>query len=180
MIKAGFTTEMKNILKKLKGAEFICYSASKFHAGETVHDGVIYIHANNVSIKVSNEEMQIPWFNHKELNTIEDIFVFHCEETFEKARKNVVFVQEKIEEMELIADCVKIPKEEYEITLDMALIIITKAHRYVLSRGWYFGESLSIDVDKNYDEIYPIKQVVEEWNNFGEWEVKVNRVIEKL
>ncbi|MBQ8323030.1 MAG: hypothetical protein IJX91_03605 [Clostridia bacterium] len=74
MIEARFTSEMRNILKKLKGAEFICYSASEIYAGETIYDGVIYIRANNISIKVSNEEMQIPWFKHKDLSSVENIF----------------------------------------------------------------------------------------------------------
>ena len=175
MIEARFTNEMKDILKKLIGTEFICYSSSAMYEGETVNDGIVYIHASNLSIKISNAEKQIAWFQNNNVGTVEDIFSFHCEEAFEKTNQEVVFVREKIEKIELITDFLKIPEKNYEIALDMALIIVTEAHRYVISRGWHFGEYLDINVDKNYDDIYPVKQVVEEWNNFGEWEVIIER-----
>ena len=132
------------------------------------------------SQKISNKEKQIPWFQNKDLNDREDIFCFHCEKFCCMQNVDTVLVQEKIENIELITDYIKIPQKEYEIVLDMALIISTRMHRYVISRGWYFEECLDINVDKNYDDIYPLKQVVEEWDNYGEWKVDVKRVVEKL
>ncbi len=180
MIEARFTSEMKDVLKGLKGFELVGYSATELYMGETVYDGKIYLHVGDSTIKISNEEKQIPWFKNKDLSDRENIFCFHCEKFGCIQKMDTVLVQEKIENIELITDYIKIPQEEYEIALDMALIIETNKHRYMFSRGWYFDESLEISVDKNYDDIYPIKQAVEEWNNFGEWEVDIKRVIGKL
>lgn len=180
MINARFTLEMKDILKKMKGAEFLCYSASEIYAGETIHDGGIYLQTSNVLVKISNVERSIPWFKHKYLSDRENIFCFHCEEVGQKQGSDTVFVREKIENIELVTDYIKILQAEYEIALDMALIITTSKRRYVISRGWHFGEYLDINTDKDYNDIYPVQQVIEEWNNFGEWEVNVERKIEKL
>ncbi len=179
MIEARFTSEMREMLKSLKGFELVGYSATELYAGKTVHDGNVYLHVGGGTIRISNKEKQIPWFRNKDLSDIEEIFSFSCVETFEQGEQTIA-IKERIEEVELITDYIKIPQKNYEIALDMALIIVTEAHRYVISRGWHFGEYLDINVDKDYDDMYSAKQAVEEWNNFGEWEVEVNRVIQQL
>ena len=179
MVEARFTNKMKDVLKSLKGFELVGYSATEFYAGETVHDGKVYLHVGDRTIKISNEGKQIPWFKHSELGDWEEIFSFSCEETFEK-RKQKMVIKESIEKVEIVTDYIKIPQKNYEISLDMAVIIATKAHRYVISRGWHFGEYLDVNLDKNFDEIYPVARVLEDWNNFGEWEVEVKRIIQEL
>lgn len=179
MIEARFTSEMRDILKEVIGVELIGYSASAIYAGETVHDGEIYFHFSDRTIKIFNETRKISWFKHKDLSDVEDIFSFSCTETIEEAKQKKL-VQERIEKIEIITDYIKIPKKNYDIALDMALIIVTSGHRYMISRGWQFGEYLDINIDKNYDEIYSVEQVIEDWNNFGEWEVAVVRGIQQL
>ena len=164
----------------MKGFELVGYSATEFYAGKTVHDGKVYLHVGDSTIKISNEEKQITWFKNKDLSDRENIFCFHCEKFGCVQKVDTVLIQEKIENIELVTDYIKIPQKEYEIALDMALIIVTGMRRYVISRGWYFEECLDINVDKNYDDIYSINQVVEEWDNYGEWKVDVKRVIEEL
>ena len=55
--------------------------------------------------------------------------------------------------------------QNYEITFDMALVITTSAHKYIISRGWQFDEILDGHVDRELNDIYPVEKVVEEWNN---------------
>lgn len=178
MILVRLTNEMKDLLKKLKGKTFVGYSATEIYQGETVYDGIIYVQTDSVFIKISNKEIEIPWFG--EGNKTEHIFSFHCEEVEEIFGIRESVVKENIEKIELVNDTIKIPTQNYEITLDMAVIISTKTHKYIISRGWMFGEYLDVNVDKNLDAIYSVAQVVEEWNNFGEWEVFVERTIEQL
>ena len=64
MIHARFTTKMLAILKKMKGADLICYSASEISSFKTVYDGVIYLQTSSGTIKIFNKEIQIPWFKH--------------------------------------------------------------------------------------------------------------------
>jgi len=179
MIEARLTSEMKEVLKRLKGVAFVGYSATEFYAGETVHDGKIYLRVGDGTIKISNEEKEIPWFKNKDTSDWEEIFSFSCTETIEEGEQKIS-LKETIEKVKIITDYIKIPQKNYEIALDMAVIIVTEAHRYIISRGWHFEESLDINVDKNFDEIYPVAQILEEWNNFGEWEVEVNRVVQEL
>lgn len=82
--------------------------------------------------------------------------------------------------MQIVSDKIIIPNENYEIVLDMAGIITTNSHEYVFSREWHFGQYLRINVDNNFDEIYPLTKVKEEWNNFGKWDVDVKRTVEEL
>lgn len=179
MIEARFTNKMKDILKSLKGCDFVGYSVTEFYEGKTVHDGKIYLHVADRIIKIFNKGKQIPWFQTKDLSDLEEIFSFACAETFEQGKqKNVV--KETIKKVSIITDYIKIPQENYEIVLDMAVLIETEAHRYIISRGWQFEECLDMNIDKKYDEVYPVEQVVEEWNNFGEWEVNIKRDIEEL
>ena len=81
MIEARFTNEMIDLLKCLKGLEFVGYSATDLYAGETIHDGKVYLQVGTKTIKISNEEKQIPWFKSKDLSDLENIFSFSCLET---------------------------------------------------------------------------------------------------
>ena len=179
MIEARFTYKMKELLKGLKGCELVGISATEFFAGETVHDGKVYLCVGDRIIKISNESKKISWFKHKDLSEIEEIFSFSCEKTFEQGKQKIL-IQDTIEKVSLITDYITIPQKNYEIALDMAVIIGMGSHKYIISRGWYFGEYLDISVDKNYDDIYSLAQVVEDWNNFGEWKVDIKRVVEEL
>ena len=62
----------------------------------------------------------------------------------------------------------------------MAVIIETENHKYIFSRGWFFSETIDISVDEEFDNIYPISKVVEDWADEGENKVNVVRTIKKL
>jgi len=179
MIEARFTNEMIDLLKCLKGVEFVGYSATDLYAGETIYDGKVYLQVGTKTIKISNEEKQIPWFKSKDLSDLENIFSFSCLETIEQGEQKFV-VKERIKSVKIITDYINIPQKNYEIALDMALVIVTEAHSYIISRGWIFGEYLDINMDKGFDDIYSLSQVKEEWNNFGDWEIVAKRVTQEL
>ena len=182
MIDARFTKEMRDVLKKLQGAEFVGYSTAK-GCPNVFYSGIVNLQTSNGQIKISNKAKQIPWFKGKELSDREEIFAFHCEETPMHCREkdeNFISVREKIEGIEIITDKVEIPEKAYKITLDMAVIFYVGSHRYMISRGFYFTEYLELSLDQNYDAIYSLKQALEDWNNSGEWMVTIERVVEKL
>lgn len=179
MIEARFTTEMRGLLKSLKGLEFVGYSATEFYEGKTVFDGKVYLHIGDSTIKVFNESKRISWFKSKDLSDLEEIFSFACIRTCEQGQQTIL-IKEEIEEIKIVTDYIKIPQKNYEIILDMALIVETTAHKYIISRGWFFGEYLDVLVDKNLDDEYSTMRVIEDWNNDGEWDVDVKRIVEKL
>lgn len=136
------------------------------------------MHVDNVTMKLSNEEKRIPWFKNGDLSE-EEIFSFVCEKTVEQGKQKI-FIKEKINKVKIITDYIKIPQENYEIALDMAVTIETEAHQYVISRGWYFGQYLDVFVDKNLADDYPVGREAEDWSNGGEWKVVVKRVVHEL
>ena len=182
MIDARFTKEMRDVLKKLQGAEFVGYSKVE-GCPNVFYNGIVNLQTSNGQLKISNKAKQIPWFKNKELSNVEEIFTFHCEEPrmyCQGKDEKFIFVREKIERIEIITDKVEILEKAYKITLDMALIFYVGGHRYMISRGFYFTECLELYVDQSYEAIYSVKQAMEDWNNFGEWTVTIERVVEKL
>lgn len=177
MIEARFSPQMKEILKKLKGEEFISYGSKEISVDGSAYNGAINLQTSNVTLRISNEGKQIPWFKGE---TKEEVFSFSCEKIDVLKDGKVIFVKEKIDEVSLIYDTITIPEKNYQIVFDMALIIKTEKHLYLISREWHFLECLNINLDKDYDDIYPIKKVMEDWNNFGNWQVDVDRKVERL
>ncbi|MBQ7340406.1 MAG: hypothetical protein IJW43_06100 [Clostridia bacterium] len=180
MINARFSSEMRGIIRKIINEQFVGYKVKEIDERGTITDGIIHIFTENLSLIISNEEKKIPWFDSQSLSSEEQICVFQCVNGDKKQRQDIMVVNEKIKKIEIITDYIKIPTKKYEIALDMALIIKTDMHEYMISRGWYFEECLTISKDKDLEDVYSIKQVQEEWNNFGEWEVFVERRIEEL
>ena len=153
MIKAKFTSQMIETLKQLKGKNFISYSASKEASVTRIFNGIVCINTDGFSVKLVNATTVIPWLTS---NETEDIFSFTCQETKEDIKGKIFPIGEKIESVEVITDYVKIPSNDYEITLDMAVILSTPSHKYTFSRSYFFIEMLHVDIDKDFNEIYSI------------------------
>ncbi len=180
MNKAKFTNEMIEIIKTIKGKTFCSYDCAKF-LDEAY--GNIRINLNDFSIEFLNETKEthfwdsfedISCFSCKKVD-INSTFKPYCDEDFQNYSIN-----EKIQQIQIISDTISINNKEYEISFDMAVIINTEKHNYIFSRGWFFGEVISINVDKNYDEIYPVKQVIDDWDDDGKNNVAVSRCVKVL
>jgi hypothetical protein len=63
---------------------------------------------------------------------------------------------------------------------DMGIIIETNKHKYCISKEIWFDEFIYINVDKEFEEIYPISKDKEEWSSDENDSVKINRFIEEI
>lgn len=187
MINAKFSDQMIGTLKKLKGKQFISF----FIDGDDFTDRsycIIRIKTDAFCIDIMNEEQELPFLKSPVGNT-EELSCFSCSEKnvdspFTPYIENIGFkeipIGEKIDKVMLITDIVSIKQENYDITLDMALIIQTNKHQYTFARQWYFDEQIFVYIDKNYDVIYPVEEVKSSWSNYGELYVDVERTIKEL
>lgn len=177
MIKAKLTEEMTETIKNAKNQNLCSYEYGKSIKNEAY--GNLQINLNSFAIELINEEDKLPFYD-----TTEDISFFKCTKK-QLDEKYVPYcpnepiekhgVDEKILATSVIEDCISINNGEYNITFDMAIIFETENHKYVFSRGWFFDETISISIDKEFDDIYPVSQVVEDWSDEGDNKVEIKR-----
>lgn len=182
MKKAVINHEMTAMLRELIGQMFLSYDYASFFE-EQVY-GNLKINTEKFSIELRNEIEKFPFYD-----TVEDISCFSCkkrlpEEPFTPysqgepiAKKEI---HEKIRSVQIVNDTINVNQGEYQCSFDMAVIIHTTEHRYIFSRGWFFGETIDVNVDRRFDDIYSIQQVIDDWSNDGENEVVVKRSTKSL
>lgn len=175
MIKAKFTSKMRDSLRKLIGDSLISYNGAFMN--QTAY-GNVQLNTKHFSLELRNEVRALPLFAE-----VEDISSFSCVTkpagfTFEPYCKEpwkTVMVDEKITDVSIISDTITVNNNEYSISFDMAVIITTENHQFVFSRGWFFSETIDASVDKNFNDIYPICRVIADWNDDGNRKVSVIR-----
>ena len=64
---------------------------------------------------------------------------------------------------------------ENKVAFDMAIIIKCQTRTIIFSRGWHFSEVISVMSDTA--EVYPVANVVSDWENDGDNQVTVDRTI---
>ncbi|MBQ8248744.1 MAG: hypothetical protein IJY93_02520 [Clostridia bacterium] len=181
MVKAKFSTEMLKIIKSMVGRVFCSYERGNTVSNEAY--GNLQINSDNFAIEILNEVKELPFYDSTEdiscftckKKALSEHFKPYCEEPSEKH-----LINEKILAVSIIEDSISINNGEYDVAFDMAIIVETNEHKYTFSRGWFFSETIDISVDKDFDNIYPISRVVEDWSDEGENKVSVIRTIEKL
>ena len=181
MINARFSEEMLSAMKDMPGNVFCSFECGNIIKNETY--GNFQINLDDFSLEFLNEVHEIPFYD-----STEDVSFFTCKKKLmnrkfspycaEPAREYVI--NEKILSVEIVSDFISVNNGEYEIIFDMAIIIQTNQHKYIFSRGWFFGETITISVDKSFNDIYPIEKVIEDWADSGENEVIVKRTVERL
>lgn len=183
MIEAKFTSGMRDIIKSMKGKTFKSYEGApeKFRKDLEFY-GNLRINLGRESIDFTNLEQPMEF-----VGTMEDVSCFKCE----KAEKDSVFepymapphlvymVNERIKSVAIVIDRVYVPAEDYEIEFDMALVIRTTHSVYTFTRGWYYWESIEVNVDKEKEMPYPIEDVQSDWDNIQD-NVRIDRRIEEL
>jgi len=185
MVKAKFSNEMIKYIEQLKNSNFIKYFIDNQTNGASAYCK-LGIESNNICLDIFNEETSVEWFINDDGVNKEDISVFSCKirednENFkpyiEESEIESVIVNEKINNVKIVSDIINVNNGEYVIDYDMAIIIETEQHNYVFSRGWFFSEEIYINVDKDINDIYSVKEVKESWSNDGEFNVEVKRVV---
>ena len=84
-------------------------------------------------------------------------------------------VNQIITGIELINDTINVNDGEYEISFDEAIIIHMDTDILMLARDTWFSEIISIRDNDNYNQIFPVDEVKEEWSNEGEKSVSIER-----
>lgn len=188
MVKAKFSEKEIEILTKLKAALFVKYVMDDVGNGVSAYCK-LGIECDNICLDLLNEETDVDWFITDNNIKKEDISVFSCKirndnELFKPYIDGsdviTVCVNEKIKNVYIVSDYINVNSGEFTIDYDIAVIIETEQKKFIFSRGWFFSEEIYVNVDRDINEIYPIREVKDSWSNDGEFSVKVNRTLIKL
>lgn len=175
MVYATLSGKMVDLLRSMIGNELVSYECA-------VQNNEIYgnlrINTSGGAVEVVNEVQELPFFD-----GCEDISFFRCCEaptdkpfvSFCDEPVSVVPVSDKISEIEIVRDVVRVNDGNYEIAFDMAIIIKCQTRTIIFSRGWHFSEVISVMSDTA--EVYPVANVVSDWENDGDNQVTVDRTI---
>ena len=177
MVNARFSKKMIEVLSSMKGKTFVSYECDEGHGFPRAY-GNFRINLDDYSIDVSNEIQGLSFFDIEE-----DVAVFSCKKVdsntpFEPGvigDTRTVFIEETIESVEIITDEINVNKGDYEIVFDTALIIKTEYQTIMFSKDVWFSEVINISDNDDYDNVYPIDAVKEDWNNDGDYEVTIKR-----
>jgi len=176
MVTAKFTDEMIKIITSMIGKVFCSYECGNTFDNQTYCN--FQINLEDSSIEFMNEVKDFPFYDSsEELSTfsckklpLNTLFKPYCGEPSKKH-----LINEEITSVSIVNDEITINNDEYSISFDMAIIIDTTSHKYTFSRGWFFGEEIDISKDLDFNDVYPIHNVIEDWSEDGENDVKVIR-----
>ncbi|MEE3343544.1 MAG: hypothetical protein VZS44_05595 [Bacilli bacterium] len=170
MIKQKFIIKEEDLLKNIKGNKL-----EKIYYTEPVF-GKIKLDFSDYAIIISNEM-------HKKnlIGDYEDITYF----TIDKVDKEYDFshfendntvkninINEKIISIKIVNDLINY-NDEYEISYDEAIVFITDEHDYIISRDWFYMETMEINIDKDIDDILN-KDTIKEQYRGEETNIKVD------
>ncbi len=176
MIKFKFNSDILNAFKNLIDKKFISY---EYGSGEEEFNrayGNIRLNFEDYNLDICNIEKTVNIFGEDD-----DISFFECSVSNQDFKPYIdeditkTTVNETITEISIVEDEIIINKDENHIFFDQAIIIKTKNNIYMFSRDWQYSELITISNNDNYDTIYPIKKAKADWNNFGEYDIIVNR-----
>lgn len=175
MIEVKLSADMRIMLKGVIGQKFLKYECAKDDVPGSTY-GNIRLCFSGSTIDLSNEECFYP-----ELD--EDIAGFSCalvpdDSTFVPAvvtDTETTIIGNTILGVEIIEDEVTINDGENVISFDAALVLKTDAGDYLFARMEWFSEVILIAHNESYDSLFPVKKVMESWENDGEKHVAVKR-----
>ena len=171
MINAGLSKYDIQVLKGLIGNQFIRFRSQEIDNWGKVY-GNLEIISNDKRIEIQNEQKPIMFFN-----GIEDVATFNViekktDEKFEPMVLDVPIIDYEIKDqivnISIINDHIEIFNNTdeliYAISMDMGIVFHMINQILVVSKGWYFDESINIIRDKDYlEKIRTIEQVKRDW-----------------
>ena len=178
MIEVKFDNKMIKTLSQMIGKQFVSYKCGADTKQFLRSYGNILFILKDFSVELTNYQCAFPFFDR-----IEDVACFSCRlmnesEIFIPCCDEKVIeisINEKIKGIQIVNDTIFVKEENYEISIDNALILMCEENTYIFSRDIWFSETIDIDKNKDINDIYPIKKVIEDWNNDGEYTVTVKR-----
>lgn len=171
-MKTKLNENMIQLLSSLVGKKFISFECD---LEEKWNRAYCYLRINTDSsvVDISNEQELVNLFGENE-----DVSCLKCfankgkslKETFsliDSYKSKEIFVNELIESISIISEKVKVDENNTmkEIEFDMAIIIKTANHEYMFSRENWFDEFIYINIDKKFNDIYPISKDKEIMSN---------------
>ena len=176
MKKVGFNSQMLDELSSMIGKTLkeIKYDAT---ADSIAGFGNIALLVDNQILEISNREDMEGFDEDYESSHFTCRYVDKFIPVVNKIDVKIMPINEVVKDINIINDLIDVDSQDYHIDYDMAIEIVTDQHKYVISRGYYYSEIITISVDKEMDEIYPMSQVIEDWQDDDTpLEVKVNRI----
>lgn len=182
MVEMKFTQDMIKTIQSMKGKTITSYQCAKIDEWSRTY-GNFRINFEDYAIDFTNRVKGVPFFDE-----VEEVAGFECAKVYSDAPYEpgivrdvqIVPVDEVVQSIEVITDEIDVNHGEYQITFDEAVIIHTEYQTIMFSRDVWFSEIIHISTDDNYDNIYPIDSVIENWNNEGDYEVIVKRTKKEL
>lgn len=170
-----YDNNMIEILKSIIGKKFEYIEFT--NKEKMVSFGNVALNVDGQLIEISNHEDDKGWDEDYDSAHFECKIISEYEPTVTKSIVSKLNIQEIIKDVNIIYD--EITNEYYNFNYDMALEIITENHKYLISRGWFYSEDISINIDTEFDSIYPVSKVEDDWNadSDGDYITKVNRNI---
>ena len=169
MIKQEFKIKEIEILKSLIGKKIININYTYPVYGNIKIDFDLY------SVVISNlmhegslagDDDDITYFTLEKISK-EDKFEFFLNDV----KTDSIEVNETIKSIEIVNDLINY-NDEYEIYYDVAIVFITDKHKYIISRDWFYMETMQINVDKDIDDILDKNTIIEQYRGEST-EVKV-------
>ncbi len=183
MIEVKFDNNMVKTLFQMIGEQFESYKCGADPTQLSRCYGNILFTLKDSSVELTNYQRAFPFFD-----TVEDIACFSCsikgkhEKFIPYCDEGIVekIVNEKIKCVKIVNDTIRVENENYEISIDIALILECENNTYMFTKDIWFSEVIEINKNKDIDTTFPINTQVEHWNNDGEYKVTVERTIREI
>jgi hypothetical protein len=160
MIKQEFKIKERKLLKEIINKNIISINYTEPTYGN------IKIDFDDYSIIISNvmhqanligDDEEITYFTLNKIDKTEKFDFF-----LDDAQIHHIEVNEKIESICIVNDIINY-NDKYEVSYDMAIILKTNRHEYIVSRDWFYMETMAINIDKSIDDIIQKNQIIENY-----------------
>lgn len=179
MTEAKFTSEMLSLLSSIKGSTFVSYTLCPFEFSRG-HQYVTY-----AKVRLNFDVCSIELLNQYTALPTGEYAVFECEAVAPDSKFMPLIANTDVKDIrvdaivnnvEIINDTVCI-KERTNITtemFDVALVIKTSANVYTFSKHLFLFEDINVDINRCFDDIYPLENVCEDWGYEDQPDTKFN------
>lgn len=180
MTEVTIKNDIIDKLKKCINKNFISFECDFEEKWNRTY-AYLRLNIDSMVIDISNEQEGVKLFGE-----LEDVSYLKCKisnnislkESYNLIatyKSKIINIDEKINNIYIISDIIEAEKEIMEI--DMAIVIETEKHKYCFSRENWFDEFIYINIDKEFEEIYPLKNDIEDWEKE---DIKINRYVKKI
>ncbi len=179
MIEKTFDKSAIDFLKNTIGTRLLSIDIGESEKPFNRTYGKLRINFEKGSIELFNIEVPT-----KLMGDNDDISGFCCKVNatdkfvpYLKEKSENIYINDKVSGISIVRDTIVIADNLETAIFDEAIIFEMADCTYMLSRDWQYSELIHIHQHSDYDLVYPIQDVIENWNNFGEYKVNVTRTL---